>query len=686
MLRGNLDLLNFQWIIGWALDESDPETPVCLLITDNDVPIGRVLADQYRDDLTKAGIGRGRHAFEHRFQSYLSPLTRHVIRLRNEVDGAELPGGPFLLEPKSELRDGDPTADPPPDAPVPSTQVPQSGLRGNIDRLDIHGIEGWTQDERNPDNAVSLIVIDNEALVGRVLANRYRADLVEGGIGNGRHAFAFEFPLGLSPFERHVIELHNEADGAAMPGSPLILEPAKRFDADIETMISRALRHCGSEEDVPRKIAFLAAETDRLMQQLADGDSNRRQRAHHRRNLKRWARRLEEGAADPVVGEAPASGKRALVIDDRLPRLDRDAGSNAIMSHARSLQRLGYEVTFVPSAEFAVSESDRNSLDATGIACCGGPLYGSVEEVLRRQAGEFDVVYLHRIGNAAKYGELVREHFPRARRIFSVADLHHVRLARQAAIEDRPELAALTKRVRLAELVAAAFADVVITHSSFEAEVLRKQVDPKKVHVIPWSVGVRPTRAPFAQRHDFAFIGGFGHQPNADAARWLIGEIVPLTRKLNRNIECLLVGSELPAELAKLCGNGVTAVGHVGDLAEIFDRVRLTVAPLGYGAGVKGKVIDSLAAGIPCVCTPVAAEGLDLPQALNPYIVGEAAKIAKAIQQLHDDEVRNDACRTARLEYVASQLSEKRIDALMRAAVGAVEPQPATSSPQESGA
>jgi glycosyltransferase involved in cell wall biosynthesis len=167
-----------------------------------------------------------------------------------------------------------------------------------------------------------------------------------------------------------------------------------------------------------------------------------------------------------------------------------------------------------------------------------------------------------------------------------------------------------------------------------------------------------------------AFIGGFGHEPNRDAARWLIGEIMPLVRQHDATIECLLVGSNLPTELAKLCGNGVVAVGHVKDLADIFDRVRVTVAPLGYGAGAKGKVLESWAAGIPCVCTPVAAEGLDMPQVFQTLVADNAADIARAIHHLHEDAVLNDTCRAAGVDYVARQLSEENIDSLMRHALG----------------
>lgn len=542
-------------------------------------------------------------------------------------------------------------------------------LKGHVDVLTTREVAGWARDSERPATSVSLLIIDNDTLVGRVVANRYRPDLEKAGIGEGKHGFSFEFPIPLTAFERHVIEVRSEIDGEELPHSPFILEPSRIFDSAAERIVSATLAQCGLDEDIPRKIEFLVTQLDRLTQALADRDSNRAARAQYRRLLQRWMRQPIALDAPTVEERAPAPEPRVLVIDDRLPKADRDAGSNAVLSHMRSLQRLGYQVTLVPSCDFTPKDDDCAALEAAGLRCCCAPFYGSVEEVLRRQAGEFDAVYFHRVANAVKYGELVRHYSPRARRIFSVADLHHVRLGRQAQVENRPELDPLIKRTRFCELFAAATADAVITHSTYEAQLLRAQIGAAKVHVVPWTVAPRPSAVPFSRRRGMAFIGGFGHEPNRDAVRWLVSEIMPLLRARNPTIECLLVGSEMDERLG-LSGEGVVPVGQVEDLAEIFDRVRLTVAPLTYGAGIKGKVIESFAAGIPCICTPIAAEGLDLPTALQFCIADGAAAIAAAILHLHEDKAANEACGCAGLDYVRSQLSEARIDAAMRQAMG----------------
>jgi len=379
--------------------------------------------------------------------------------------------------------------------------------------------------------------------------------------------------------------------------------------------------------------------------------------------------------------------RRALVIDERIPVAGRDAGSQAILSHMRALQRLGYEVSFVAADEMAHAEFAPDgaapsqasaaqasaALGAAGVTCCAAPFYTSAEDLLRRQAECFDVVYLHRASIATRYLALARRYMPRARILYGVADLHHVRLERQAAIEARPELLAASRRTRLEECVAAWSADAVITHSADEAELLRRMVPEASVYRVPWEVrgkappgagAVAPTvsngamgvvaedaaadrrvdqlapaaaAAGFVARRGVAFIGGYAHAPNVDAACWLVDGVMPLVRQADPTIECLLVGSDMPEVVWRLAGPGVVALGHVEDLGRVFQRVRLTVAPLRYGAGVKGKVLESLAAGVPCVMTPVAAEGLGLPASLRALVGEDAVQLAALILCLHGD-------------------------------------------------
>ncbi len=527
-------------------------------------------------------------------------------------------------------------------------------MRGLVDSATRERVSGWAQDPAAPDVPVSLLITADDTLLARVLADRPRADLSDAGIGSGRHAFDVELK-GLSPLARHVIAVRRESDGAHLDGSPVSLQPAARFDAAFQAECAALLSDITTDADVTERLAFLAAQAEALLARRAARRSRRSERIALRQIKWRWV----PGAPNRASEKLPP---RALVIDEEVPAPTRDAGSNAILSHMRSLQRLGFEVTF---AAASMARDPTGLLDDEGIGCCHAPWHGSVEEVLRREADGFDLVYLHRVAIAARYLGLVRFHQPKARVIYGVADLHHLRLARQAQVERRPELVALARQFQSNELRAAAAADAVVTHSAVEAAAIRRHLPSARVHVVPWSVPPRPTPIPFRDRLGMAFIGHYGHAPNLDAARWLLDEIMPAVRARVPDMRCLLVGSDMPEGLGRDV-SGVDPIGQVVALSEIFDQIRLTIAPMTYGAGIKGKVLESLAAGIPCVCTPVAAEGLDLPPPLQSLIAADAASLAASIQRVHDDAMCNQTCRAAGLAYVADALSDSRVDMLMR--------------------
>jgi len=533
-------------------------------------------------------------------------------------------------------------------------------LKGWLDRVDRLRISGWARDDEHSERPVAVLITCDGELLGRVIANRLRPDLAKALGTSGRHAYELWLPRGgLSSLTRHTIRATHEADGSELIGSPVVIEAADAFDKTVEDSLSTLLDGAATEDDLIGRIEFLVGRVEHLTQRLSDGRSRRSWRAYCQSGFR---------SPDPDLPDPPP---RALVIDDRIPDARRDAGSAAILSHIASLQRLGFVVAFIPSDLRVRGEPGLPALTEMGVHCYGPPLYRSVEEVIRREAGSFDLVYLHRLSNASRYSPLMRQHCSNARLVYGVADLHHVRLIRQGLVEGRIELLSSAGAVRMQEYLTAWAAHCVITHSTAEARQLREAIPGLQVEVVPWSVAPRPTLVPLARRHGIAFIGGFVHPPNADAARWLVREIMPLVWREAPDIECLLVGRDLPDDFNEIFTRGVIPVGPVDDLATIFDRVRVTVAPLAFGAGIKGKVLDSLAAGVPCVCTPIAAEGMELPSEFDDFIATDAAGLARAILALHDDTARNASAAATGLAWIGERFTEAAVDAAMRRVVGA---------------
>jgi glycosyltransferase involved in cell wall biosynthesis len=471
---------------------------------------------------------------------------------------------------------------------------------------------------------------------------------------------------GLSPLAAHVIRVRRLGDGCELPGSPRLLEPREGTTltrASELRLLLRAAAHASADG------------LDELLRCLQDGMDEVRQIQTQRQSAPR-------GKVMPLLARVNARTKqtrRALVIDDRMPDPTRDAGSNAIVGHMRALIALGYAVEFVPAKLTADAPPRLPELDA--VHWHQAPGVASVEEVLRRNAGAYELIYLHRLSNAAAYAGLARQWCPLAQLAYSVADLHHLRLARQARVLGLPKLMAQARALKQTELVAMRTADAVITHSPAEAEYVAREAPSARVHVVGWPVDLKPSNTSFAARTGVAFIGSVGHEPNRDAALWLVEEIMPRVWQHDPTLVCEIIGADWPGIFKDRLDHRIWLTGRVPDLATVFDRVRLTVAPLRFGAGIKGKVLESFAAGVPCVMTSIAAEGLPLTGDLRRLVGDTSNKLAELICSLHAGSLHDEAIATAGHNMVAQAFSFARVVADMRPAIAAPSAKNAPETP-----
>jgi glycosyltransferase involved in cell wall biosynthesis len=159
-----------------------------------------------------------------------------------------------------------------------------------------------------------------------------------------------------------------------------------------------------------------------------------------------------------------------------------------------------------------------------------------------------------------------------------------------------------------------------------------------------------------------------GHEPNRDAVQLLIEEIMPRVWERDPAIMCEIIGADWPAIFPDALDHRIWLAGSVPDLTTVFDRVRLTVAPLRFGAGIKGKVLESFAAGVPCVMSPVAAEGLALTADLERLVGKSSQQLADLICDLHADGERNAAAGAAGTSMIADAFSFAQVVAGLRSA------------------
>lgn len=153
------------------------------------------------------------------------------------------------------------------------------------------------------------------------------------------------------------------------------------------------------------------------------------------------------------------------------------------------------------------------------------------------------------------------------------------------------------------------------------------------------------------------FVGTYQHPPNEDAAIFLAKSIWPLIRpRLPADARCLLAGSSVTPAVAALAGDGVEVLGFVPDLDPLLDSCRVSVAPLRYGAGIKGKIASALQAGLPTVATSMAVEGTGLRDGVEVLVADTATEFAEAVVRLYNDislwqSLSKEGCTFVKREY-----------------------------------
>jgi O-antigen biosynthesis protein len=344
---------------------------------------------------------------------------------------------------------------------------------------------------------------------------------------------------------------------------------------------------------------------------------------------------------------------RILVIDHKTPTPDQDSGSASAFSVLRILADAGLNVTFAP---FDLKHSGRYSraLNRIGIETLTEPGWTSITDVIDTIAPRCDGLLLYRAPVASRLFDRARAVAPLLKILFHPVDLHFLRMQRQAEVGGDLDVAVAADEMRSIELDLVRRADATIVVSSHEAQMLRGLLPEAVIHQIPILreipaigaprpgklsflrrlVGRRPERK---KRRDILFIGGYEHLPNVDAVKWFVREVWPIVMARGFTERLVLVGSKMPQEVLALATEQIEVRGHVEHLSGLFAASRMSVAPLRYGGGIKGKIVTSLSYGVPVVATSMAAEGMGLQHEMNVLIADSPSEMADQIMRLSKD-------------------------------------------------
>lgn len=364
--------------------------------------------------------------------------------------------------------------------------------------------------------------------------------------------------------------------------------------------------------------------------------------ANSKKLFERWQDRLatyQPNGVNPDNAKDRRMKRRVLVLEHCTPTPDQDAGSVSVFNMLLLLREMDFQVTFIAEDNFLYMPDYTVMLQRAGIEVLYAPYVTSVVQHLQDMGGRYDLVYLFRPVVVERHIEAVRTFCPQAKVLFYTHDIHHIRMEREAALLASPQKASEAAEMKAREFKAIRAVDSTIVVSTAELEILQPQLPDQHLKLLPLMLDVPGTTSAYEQRSGIVFVGGYQHTPNVDAVVYFVTEVMPLLRPLLPGIHFHAVGSKPPQVVQDLAAHDVEITGFVEDLKPMLDRMRVSVAPLRYGAGVKGKVGTALANGLPTVVSPVAAEGMSIIDGEHVLTASSPIEFAEAIVQVYTDKV-----------------------------------------------
>ncbi|MFT6955207.1 MAG: GT2 family glycosyltransferase/glycosyltransferase involved in cell wall biosynthesis [Halieaceae bacterium] len=381
----------------------------------------------------------------------------------------------------------------------------------------------------------------------------------------------------------------------------------------------------------------------------------------------KWADKLARdhspNGVDVFQARDRSADKRTiLIIDHYVPWFDKDAGSRSTFMYIEAFIENGYNVKFIGDNFFA-HQPYTDALEELGVEVLRGQYYAeNWRSWVKENAQYIDVVYLHRPHIAPKYIDFIREN-TNAKIVYQCHDLHHVRVDRDYQNTGDQQLAKEAESWRKSELALFNKSDVGLTFSTDEADILQRENVAADIYQVPLYLYDETSQplAEFEERSGILFVGGFGHKPNTEGVLWFHEHVWPKVLATNPDTVLTLVGSSMPNSIKALATANIVIEGFVSEnrLEELYCSSRVSILPLLHGAGVKGKLVESMRYQIPIVSTAVGLEGVsaDLYQL---YAKDEGSEFSDEVNKLLTDPVYWKLMRSRLKKAFAESYSKEK--------------------------
>jgi O-antigen biosynthesis protein len=355
--------------------------------------------------------------------------------------------------------------------------------------------------------------------------------------------------------------------------------------------------------------------------------------------FERWRDTLlshRENGQQPRFEANRSARHRILIVEACMITPDQDSGSIRMFNLLKILKEENCGVTFLAD-NLEGTEKYRQQLESLGVEVVHGAWAGTTRRFLRERGSEFDTIVFCRHYIASPYIDTVRVHAPNARIVFDTVDLHYLREEREAKLLNNSAMLASAAATRSKEIALVRKCDVTLVVSDVEKTEIALHVPEARVEVVSNIHIPKSASNLFDDRKGILFVGGFRHPPNADAILWYAADVMPHLTRLLPGVVTHVVGSNVTDAISALHSDALHIHGYVENIEPLLEQTKVSIAPLRYGAGVKGKVNEAMNYGIPVVATSCAVEGMHVTHESDVLIADDPEAFARAIARIYSD-------------------------------------------------
>ncbi|SMP27062.1 glycosyltransferase [Chryseobacterium profundimaris] len=337
-----------------------------------------------------------------------------------------------------------------------------------------------------------------------------------------------------------------------------------------------------------------------------------------------------------------------LILEEYIPKPDKDSGSRRFLEIIKILQKNQHRIILAVKQLNDEDDVYVNFFRGIGVEVCKDFVNAQdrmvkVKDQVQEALQFVDIVWIFRPTGFDFWYKMIKDKLSGQKIVYDMVDLHYLRMEREneyiAITKDRKKE---MKFFRETEYSAMKKADVVVSISEEEKKIVSGQgIQNEKIFTVSnIHEPVKTQEVAYSDREGLLFIGGFYHMPNMDAVKFLYENIMSLVWAKDASIKINILGPDFPEEIKQQYNSDrFRILGYQKSVDHWFENSRIFVAPLRYGAGVKGKIGQALEFALPVVTTEIGAEGMGLVDGITALVSGNNAEhFADKILELYHNE------------------------------------------------